>query len=95
MRNEAIFDLDEFNASTLGREAYMRDGGAAAARSSFAMRLSAWLGTLIDTWRDGRRRYRDRVLLMQLSDHYLKDIGISRGAIGPAERYGRSALDRI
>ncbi len=95
MRNEAIFDLDNFNASALDRQADLRDGGISAVRSTFRMRLCAWFKTSIAAWRDGRRRHRDRALLMQLSDHHLRDIGLSRGVTGLAMRHERSTLDRI
>lgn len=95
MRNEAIFDLDDFNASALDRRGGTVDGHAPAARPSLSLRLAGWFSASAEAWREGRRRRRDHALLMQLSDHHLKDIGLSRGVTGAAMRHGRSALDRL
>jgi uncharacterized protein YjiS (DUF1127 family) len=59
----------------------------------FAWALSAWFGAAaarcVHSLADELRIRRDTRQLMAMSDEMLKDIGLTRAAIGGAVRYGR------
>jgi len=54
-------------------------------RRTWFIGLGSWLRQMIA----GHRRRRDVARLESLSDHMLRDIGISRSEIGRAVRHGR------
>lgn len=59
----------------------------AAPRAAFRPGRSRWIRRALDTVLTWQQRARERSQLMQLSDHLLRDIGVSRAmAAGEAEK---------